>query len=175
MHTIVLYLYIQFFNDSLDVSEFTTYEPPTTTTDLPPLPTEPPSLYGVPLSTTPSPVYTTAIPTTTEEIPISPLEVDDTTSKYTSYLVPETTSEWHSVEEDEFAKTIEHFLEKKYFESIEKEASKAAIDSPIGHKLTVNLDSKISKQIRYMKSHEKTVIWRDPYRNTIEKVVYLRK
>ena len=78
-------------------------------------------------------------------------------------------------EEDEFAKTIEHFLEKKYFESIEKEASKAAIDSPIGHKLTVNLDSKISKQIRYMKSHEKTVIWRDPYRNTIEKVVYLRK
>ena len=41
------------------------------------------------------------VETTTGSPSGSPLEISDTTSKYTNYLVPETTSEWHSVEADD--------------------------------------------------------------------------
>ena len=51
-------------------------------------------------------------------------------------------------------KMLEKMLEKKYFESIMEETIKAAIESDMGHKLTVKLDSKIAKQIRYMKAQD---------------------
>ena len=51
-------------------------------------------------------------------------------------------------------KMLEKLLEKKYFESIMEETIKAAIESDMGHKLTVKLDSKIAKQIRYMKAQD---------------------
>ena len=35
-----------------------------------------------------------------------------------------------------------------------EETIKAAIESDMGHKLTVKLDSKIAKQIRYMKAQD---------------------
>ena len=46
---------------------------------------------------------------------------------------------------------LEKTLEKKYFESIKEETIKAAIESDMGEKLSDILDSKIAKQIRYMK------------------------
>ena len=51
-------------------------------------------------------------------------------------------------------KMLEKLLEKKNFESIMEETIKAAIESDMGHKLTVKLDSKIAKQIRYMKAQD---------------------
>ena len=65
--------------------------------------TDPPALYAVPA--TPENILPPSTPpvieTTTGSPSGSPLEISDTTSKYTNYLVPETTSEWHSVETDD--------------------------------------------------------------------------
>ena len=49
---------------------------------------------------------------------------------------------------------LENMLEKKYFESIKEETIKAAIKSNMGDKLLDKLDSKIAKQIRYMKAQD---------------------
>ena len=49
---------------------------------------------------------------------------------------------------------LENMLEKKYFESIKEETIKAAIESNMGDKLSDKLDSKIAKQIRYMKAQD---------------------
>ena len=78
-------------------------------------------------------------------------------------------------EEEISDKKFEEMLEEKYHESLEEEAIKAAIDSDIGYKMTLSLDSKIAKQIRFMKVHEKTVTTTDLAGNVLEKIVYLRK
>ena len=63
------------------------------------------------------------------------------------------------VELDICEEKLEKYLEDRYYESLEELSEKATFDadSDIGYKLTRKMDSRISKQIRYMKSLDANV------------------
>ena len=63
------------------------------------------------------------------------------------------------VELDICEEKLEKYLEDRYYESLDELSEKATFDanSDIGYKLTRKMDSRISKQIRYMKSLDANV------------------
>ena len=70
---------------------------------------------------------------------------------------------------------VEKYLEDTYYENLQKLSEKETIESDIGFKITLKLDSSISKQIRFMKAYEGSKTVMQPGGNVIEKIVYLRK
>ena len=71
---------------------------------------------------------------------------------------------------------MEKYLEDRYYESIEELSEKATFDShyDIGYKLTLKLDSRIAKQVRYMKAFEGCREIVEYGGKLIEKTIYLR-
>ena len=79
-------------------------------------------------------------------------------------------------EEEMSDQQLEEFLKDNYEDCLADEAIRTLLESEIGCKLLDNIDTKISKQIRFMKLHEDTFIHSEfPSGKVIEKIVYLRK
>ena len=71
---------------------------------------------------------------------------------------------------------VEKYLEDRYYESIEELSEKATFDPhyDIGYKLHSKLDSRIAKQVRYMKAFEGCREIVEYGGKLIEKTIYLR-